>query len=146
MKDLKAKLDIFFPHFTSKEYKLLISESNFTVDTLWSLVNENIWNVTVDPAFEAFKVYDPKNTGFVDVDTLKNIMQQLGYGNMTAEEAASLVKTADWDNDGKVGIEDFRRLLGFFPAFRKEAPEEAPRFEVQIIKENSEEGDDCPAL
>ncbi len=40
---------------TNKEYRFLISEPNFTVDTLWNLLeNNNITNF--DPVKEAFKV------------------------------------------------------------------------------------------
>eukprot|EP01065_Artemidia_motanka_P011723 TRINITY_DN16380_c0_g1_i2.p3 TRINITY_DN16380_c0_g1~~TRINITY_DN16380_c0_g1_i2.p3 ORF type:complete len:267 (+),score=110.36 TRINITY_DN16380_c0_g1_i2:123-803(+) len=133
MKDLKAKLDVFFPGFTSKEYKLLISEANFTVDTLWGLISDNIGNVSTDPCIDAFKVYDPKGTGFVDPEVLRNVMQQMGYGPMTEDEAVALIKTADWDGDGKIGLSDFRRMLGFFPDFRREAREEQPKFEMNVV-------------
>ena len=54
-KDLKARLSAFYPNMTNKEYRFLISEPNFTVDTLWNLLeNNNITNF--DPVKEAFKV------------------------------------------------------------------------------------------
>lgn len=54
-KDLKARLSAFYPNMTNKEYRFLISEPNFTVDTLWNLLeNNSITNF--DPVREAFKV------------------------------------------------------------------------------------------
>eukprot|EP00999_Lentomonas_sp_LEN2_P002734 NODE_606_length_1330_cov_73.290108_g567_i0.p1 GENE.NODE_606_length_1330_cov_73.290108_g567_i0~~NODE_606_length_1330_cov_73.290108_g567_i0.p1 ORF type:complete len:231 (-),score=39.03 NODE_606_length_1330_cov_73.290108_g567_i0:532-1224(-) len=111
-KDLKARLSAFYPNMTNKEYRFLISEPNFTVDTLWNLLqNNNITNF--DPVREAFKVYDPNDTGFVDPEVLKQIMSRMGYGEMTKEDMDVLIKTADVDNDGKISLEDFRNMLNF---------------------------------
>eukprot|EP00756_Hemistasia_phaeocysticola_P002714 Hpha_TRINITY_DN11841_c1_g1::TRINITY_DN11841_c1_g1_i1::g.2062::m.2062/K02183/CALM; calmodulin len=111
-KDLKARLSAFYPQMTNKEYRFLISEPNFTVDTLWNLLeNNNITNF--DPVKEAFKVYDPNETGFVDPDMLKQIMTRMGYGEMSKEDMEVLVKTADVDGDGRISLEDFRQMLSF---------------------------------
>eukprot|EP01065_Artemidia_motanka_P039042 TRINITY_DN47880_c0_g1_i1.p2 TRINITY_DN47880_c0_g1~~TRINITY_DN47880_c0_g1_i1.p2 ORF type:complete len:217 (+),score=82.28 TRINITY_DN47880_c0_g1_i1:60-653(+) len=111
-KDLKARLSAFYPQMTNKEYRFLISEPNFTVDTLWSLLESN--SITnFDPVKEAFKVYDPHDTGFVDTDMLKQIMSRMGYGDMTKEDMEVLIKTADVDGDGKISLEDFRQMLNF---------------------------------
>eukprot|EP01062_Namystynia_karyoxenos_P082467 TRINITY_DN9298_c0_g2_i1.p2 TRINITY_DN9298_c0_g2~~TRINITY_DN9298_c0_g2_i1.p2 ORF type:complete len:197 (+),score=101.78 TRINITY_DN9298_c0_g2_i1:141-731(+) len=111
-KDLKARLSAFYPQMTNKEYRFLISEPNFTVDTLWNLLeNNNITNF--DPVKEAFKVYDPHDSGFVDPEMLKQIMSRMGYGDMTKEDMEVLIKTADVDGDGKISLEDFRQMLNF---------------------------------
>lgn len=111
-KDLKARLSAFYPNMTNKEYRFLISEPNFTVDTLWNLLeNNNITNF--DPVKEAFKVYDPHDTGFVDNDVLRGIMSRMGYGELTKDDMDVLVKTADADGDGKISLEDFRNMLNF---------------------------------
>jgi len=109
-KDLKARLGAFYPNMTNKEYRFLISEPNFTVDTLWNLLeNNNIMNF--DPVKEAFKVYDPHDTGYVDSEVLKGIMARMGYGEMTSEDMEVLIKTADADGDGKISLEDFKTML-----------------------------------
>jgi len=116
-KDLKARLSAFYPNMTNKEYRFLISEPNFTVDTLWSLLeNNNITNF--DPVKEAFKVYDPHDTGFVDPEVLRGIMSRMGYGDLTKEDMDVLIKTADADADGRISLEDFRNMLNFnkYPA------------------------------
>ena len=60
---------------------------------------------------EAFKVYDPQGTGFVDHETLRSIFENLGYGEITDEDLAVLVETADADGDGKISLDDFRGML-----------------------------------
>eukprot|EP01060_Flectonema_neradi_P018573 TRINITY_DN2543_c0_g1_i1.p1 TRINITY_DN2543_c0_g1~~TRINITY_DN2543_c0_g1_i1.p1 ORF type:complete len:210 (+),score=57.73 TRINITY_DN2543_c0_g1_i1:66-632(+) len=111
-KDLKARLGAFYPQMTNKEYRFLISEPNFTVDTLWNLLDNN--NITnFDPIKEAFKVYDPQESGFVDPEVLQSIMSRMGYGEMTKEDMDVLVKTADVDGDGRISLEDFRSMLNF---------------------------------
>ena len=111
-RDLKTRLSAFYPHMTNKEYRFLISEPNFTVDTLWSLLENNTIS-NFDPVKEAFRVYDPNNTGYVDPESLKQIMGRMGYGNMTADDMEVLIKTADADGDGRISLEDFRQMLNF---------------------------------
>ena len=111
-RDLKARLSAFYPHMTSKEYRFLISEPNFTVDALWALLENNTIS-NFDPVREAFRVYDPEGTGFVDVQTLNHIMSRMGYGEMTSEDLDTLVKTADIDGDGRISLDDFRSMLAF---------------------------------
>jgi Ca2+-binding EF-hand superfamily protein len=60
---------------------------------------------------EAFKVYDPQGTGFVDHETLRSIFENLGYGEITDEDLAVLVETADADGDGRISLDDFRGML-----------------------------------
>ena len=53
--DLKARLGAFYKNLPSKEYKALISEPNFTKETLRALLaNNELGNY--DPVKEAFKV------------------------------------------------------------------------------------------
>lgn len=108
--DLKARLGAFYKNLPSKEYKALISEPNFTKETLRALLaNNELGNY--DPVKEAFKVYDPQGTGFVDHETLRSIFENLGYGEITDEDLAVLVETADADGDGKISLDDFRGML-----------------------------------
>eukprot|EP01063_Lacrimia_lanifica_P002708 TRINITY_DN1143_c0_g1_i1.p2 TRINITY_DN1143_c0_g1~~TRINITY_DN1143_c0_g1_i1.p2 ORF type:complete len:185 (+),score=93.64 TRINITY_DN1143_c0_g1_i1:57-611(+) len=111
-KDLKARLGAFYPQMTNKEYRFLISEPNFTVDTLWNLLDNNTIS-NFDPVKEAFKVYDPQDTGYVDCDVLKTIMSRMGYGDMTKEDMEVLIRTADVDGDGRISLDDFRGMLNF---------------------------------
>lgn len=40
-----------------------------------------------DPVAEAFKVYDPENSGFVDTEVLRSIFESLGFGEITDDGA-----------------------------------------------------------
>ena len=85
-------------------------QPNFTKETLRALLaNNELGNY--DPVKEAFKVYDPQGTGFVDHETLRSIFENLGYGEITDEDLAVLVETADADGDGKISLDDFRGML-----------------------------------
>lgn len=64
-----------------------------------------------DPVKETFNVYDPRGTGAVDVEMLRNIMSRIGFGDLSDEELANLVQSADFDNDGRININDFRSLV-----------------------------------
>mmetsp|Transcript_16775 Transcript_16775/g.39548 ORF Transcript_16775/g.39548 Transcript_16775/m.39548 type:complete len:160 (+) Transcript_16775:59-538(+) len=110
--DLKARLSVFYKNLPAREYKFLISEPEFTYKTLHKLLmNNELTNF--DPVREAFKVYDPHETGFVDIEVLKAIFSNLGFGDVTNEDVQVLVETADVDGDGKISLEDFRHMIQF---------------------------------
>ena len=109
---LKDRLGAFYKNLPPKEIKLLLGEGNFTKETLKNLLlNNDLGNY--DPTKEAFKAYDPNNTGFVDTETLRTIFSSLGYGEITDDDLAVLVETADMDHDGKISLEDFRNMTKF---------------------------------
>ncbi len=58
-------------------------------------------------------MYDPNGTGYVDSETLRGIFESLGYGEITDEDVAVLVETADVDRDSKISLDDFRHMLRF---------------------------------
>ena len=103
---------------TNKEYMFLISEPEFTMQTLQGILNIDTKNSiygsnfykTYDPVREAFKVFDPKDTGYVDEKNLKEIMEHVGLGPITTEDLKVLIGTADKDGDGKISLEDFRNM------------------------------------
>ncbi|GMI06240.1 hypothetical protein TrRE_jg11014 [Triparma retinervis] len=60
---------------------------------------------------EAFKVYDPHSTGFVDSEILRSIFENLGFGEISDEDLGILVETGDKDKDGRISLQDFRNML-----------------------------------
>merc|ERR1712022_105627 len=109
--DLKQRCAIFYKTMTPKDYKLLVGESGeITLKQLTKLLMQNELE-DYDPVKEAFKVYDPGNTGFADPDILRNIFQSLDYGDITDEDLQVLIQAADVDGDGKISLEDFRGML-----------------------------------
>jgi len=110
--DLKQRLAAFYPHLSNKEYKFLVSEPDFTVDTLTNILNHHTLR-DFDPVKEAFKVFDPHDTGYIDKSMLKKILKNLGYGNITSEDMKVLIQTADVDGDGRISYEDWKNMTGF---------------------------------
>ena len=101
----------FYKNVPLREYKFLMNnQSELSLDDLRSLLENNeIKNF--DPVAEAFKVYDPQETGYVDTNVLKGIFEKLGFGTITKEDIQILVDTADIDKDGKISLEDFRNMI-----------------------------------
>jgi len=94
-----------------RDYKVLLNnEEELTEQTLLDLLLEN--EITgFDPVAEAFKAYDPDNTGFVNFSVLCHLFESLGYGKLSDDDLRVLIATVDADNDGKLNLSDFRRIL-----------------------------------
>jgi calmodulin len=111
--NLKSRLGAFYKNMPMKEYKFLMNnESEMSLDDLKDLLKDNeITNF--DPLAEAFKAYDPKGTGFVDAAVLRQVFEALGFGEITAEDMEILIETGDVDGDGKISLDDFRKMVDF---------------------------------
>eukprot|EP00744_Colponema_vietnamica_P020531 GILI01029195.1.p2 GENE.GILI01029195.1~~GILI01029195.1.p2 ORF type:complete len:196 (-),score=42.28 GILI01029195.1:45-632(-) len=108
---LRRKLGAFYKNLPAKEYKFLLNnKQDISFDELFALLKDNEL-ANYDPVAEAFKVYDPHGTGFVDQDTLRDIFKNLGYGDLSEEDMAVLIETADADGDKKISLDDFRQLV-----------------------------------
>ena len=81
-----------------------------------------------DPVAEAFKVYDPDGTGYVDSNVLRSIFENLGFGEITDDDLTILTETGDVDGDGKISLMDFRKMLDF----NKQSPEQ-PESPEQLL-------------
>ncbi|KAH8057529.1 hypothetical protein JL722_6608 [Aureococcus anophagefferens] len=119
--ELKAAFD-FFDNMPAKEYRFLMNnKSEMTLEDLKELLLENEVK-NFDPVAEAFKVYDPDGTGFVDSNVLRSIFENLGFGEITDDDLTILTETGDVDGDGKISLMDFRKMLDF----NKQNPEPEP--------------------
>jgi Ca2+-binding EF-hand superfamily protein len=47
----------------------------------------------------------------MDLNVFKEILSQLGFGDITDQDVQTLIDTADMDGDGRVSLNDFRRML-----------------------------------
>ncbi|KAF4661879.1 hypothetical protein FOL47_006511 [Perkinsus chesapeaki] len=109
--DLKQRLVPFNSAITSKELKFLLNnQSEITFQELYALLRDNQL-ATFDPAAEAFKMYDTRNTGYVDLDKVKEFFEEAGYGKLSDDDMKAILKVADADGDGRIGLEDFRKLI-----------------------------------
>ena len=66
-----------------------------------------------DPVQEAFNLLDVDETGFLTVDTFRNIFEKLQLGTIEPNEEKIFNEVADKDQDGKISIEDFRKILEY---------------------------------
>jgi Ca2+-binding EF-hand superfamily protein len=113
MGDIKKRLQTFYKDITTREVKFLLnSQPDITFEELYALLKDNQLS-NFDPVKEAFKVYDPHNTGFVDMDMVKTFFKDLGYGDISDEDAKIILETADADKDGRIGLDDFRMMVPF---------------------------------
>uniref|UniRef100_A0A7S2C3J7 Calmodulin n=1 Tax=Florenciella parvula TaxID=236787 RepID=A0A7S2C3J7_9STRA len=113
MTNLRKRLGVFYKNMPAKDYRFLMNNKpELTLQDLRELLLDN--EVTnFDPVAEAFKVYDPEGTGFVDHKVLRDMFQNLGFGEVTDEDLQILVETGDVDQDGKISLSDFRNMLDF---------------------------------
>mmetsp|Transcript_12851 Transcript_12851/g.1944 ORF Transcript_12851/g.1944 Transcript_12851/m.1944 type:complete len:95 (+) Transcript_12851:294-578(+) len=93
---------------TNKDFKFLMAgKTEMSVKELYDILKNNELD-DFDPIAEAFKFYDPDNTGYIDLDRLREIFALLGYGELSYGDMQILVECADADKDGKISLEDFR--------------------------------------
>ncbi|KAL0480098.1 calcium-binding protein CML28 [Acrasis kona] len=109
-KDVKEKLMKLWPNIGPNEVRSLLRDPNFTLEKLCQILDKT--PLTNDDCLrEAFKVFDPDDTGFVDLDHLAAIMTQMGYNHtITADDVRVLLVTADKDGDGMISFEDFKNM------------------------------------
>lgn len=93
--DLKARLSAFYGELPAKELQLLMGDDEaLSAADLHELLRENTIG-DFDPVGEAFKVYDPHGTGYVDLAVLRRVFQQLGFKNMTEDDVQVLLDSSD---------------------------------------------------
>lgn len=110
---LRKRLGVFYKNMPAKEYRFLMNNKNeMTYDELRDLLIDNEVK-NFDPVAEAFKVYDPEGSGYVDTEVLRVIFESLGFGEITDDDLAILVETGDVDGDGRISLTDFRHMLEF---------------------------------
>ncbi|CAE7662791.1 CPK33, partial [Symbiodinium pilosum] len=114
MSEIKRRLQTFYKDITTREVKFLLNnQPEITFDELYALLKDNQLT-NFDPVKEAFKVYaDPANSNFVDMDIVKGFFKELGYGEISDEDAKIILETADADKDQRIGIDDFRMMVPF---------------------------------
>lgn len=95
MDDLKSRLPAFYGDLPLKEYQLLMGdEEALGAKELYELLRDNTI-ADFDPVAEAFKVYDPHGTGYVDLAVLRRVFQQLGFKNMSEDDVQVLLDSSD---------------------------------------------------
>jgi Ca2+-binding EF-hand superfamily protein len=112
--DLKKRLSVFAKELSSKDYKFMMAGKNdISLQELFDILRYNELD-DFDPIAEAFKYFDPERTGFIDLNRLREVFHGLGYGELSYGDMQILVECADADLDGKISLEDFRRLIPIY--------------------------------
>ena len=86
-----------------------------------------------DAVEEAFKLLDVNKEGHLTVDTFKSIFEKLKLGTIASSDIDIFKEVADFDGDGVISLEDFRKILTYKPG---EQDDEA------IGNDEAEEGDE----
>ncbi|GLE04124.1 hypothetical protein PINS_up013035 [Pythium insidiosum] len=109
--NLRARLSIFYDQLGTRDLKLLLNDqTELTEDYLNTLLLTNEVK-QFDPVAEAFKAYDPEETGVISREMLRYVFERLGFGALTEEDIDILIACADHDGDGQINLDDFRHLL-----------------------------------
>ncbi len=111
MATLKKRLGVFFPEMTAKDLRFLLNnKKDICIEDLNALLLDNeITNF--DPVAEAFKSFDTKGEGSISIKKLREVFVAFGLGELSNDETDILIKAADIDGDGIIGLEDFRKLI-----------------------------------
>ena len=68
-----------------------------------------------DAVEEAFRLLDVNNEGHLTVECFKDIFEKLKLGTIAKSDEEIFKEVADFDQDGKISLDDFRRILEFKP-------------------------------
>lgn len=69
-----------------------------------------------DAVEEAFKLLDVNNEQYLSIETFKNIFEKLKLGTIEAQDEEIFKEVADFDGDGKISLDDFKKILTYDPA------------------------------
>lgn len=104
--------DLLIPSLSRKDLRELTGPNGIRVGELIKLMKEEHLSGPFDPAAAAFAAFDPTNNGHVDDGHVRNVLRRTGMGEITLAELHMLLSDpdVDRDNDGVLGLSDFREL------------------------------------
>lgn len=119
-KELKSYLSAFPKQYSNKEIAFLMNglyemDANQLHELLSSTHIEEF-----DAVEEAFKLLDVENKGFLSVDTFKQIFKNLNLGEIAPSDEDIFKEVADFDGDGVINLNDFRKILTYKPEVKEE--------------------------
>ncbi len=111
MKEMMAALN---KKMTKSELKVVFDGcDSITMDEVKRLLRHQ--SLVDDPIPEAFAILDPSNVGYIDAERMRKVFANLGFGELSDEELILLMESADFDGDGKISLDDFRKLSSSMP-------------------------------
>lgn len=112
LEDLRAGLALFYDRISDEELRLMMrGKSRITATDLEDLLSDNELT-QFDPVQEAMAVLDPLSVGSVDEAALHTLLKSVVPHSLSREDVRALVHYYDHDHDGRIGIHDFRSVLG----------------------------------
>lgn len=109
--DLKSRLTVFYKSLQPREFKFLMNnQPEMTFEQLYAMLADNELT-NFDPVAEAFKIYDPTDVGYVNMDVLVDIFSHLGFGKLSEDdikvrlvtrESASIYSVLDFDRASRL--------------------------------------------
>lgn len=86
LQSLKKRLGPLMPDMSAKDYRFLMNnKKEMSIEDLRELLVDNEV-ANYDPVFDAFRMFDPKCTGFIDEDKLRLAFMSFGLGELSDEE------------------------------------------------------------
>ena len=114
-KELKTYLEAFPKEYSQKEIAFLMNGKNeMNHDELYDLLSQTQIE-DFDAVEEAFKLLDVENKGFLTVQTFKEIFKNLDLGEIAPSDEDIFKEVADFDGDGVINLDDFRKILTYKP-------------------------------
>lgn len=99
---------IFYLEIVNKVDYLHQGKLNYTEFVLATLDRKKI--MTDEIIFNAFKYFDPENTGFITPSNLANAFQHAGY-EISSNEVTEMIKEYDVKYEYKIDFDEFSQLL-----------------------------------
>ena len=118
--ELKKYLEAFPKQYTNKEIQFLMNGNNeMESKQLYELLKSTQIE-DFDAVEEAFKLLDVENKGYLSVDTFKQIFEKLDLGEIAPSDEDIFKEVADFDGDGVINLDDFRKILTYKPGEDRE--------------------------
>ena len=118
--ELKKYLEAFPKQYSNKEIQFLMNGQNeMDAKTLYELLKSTQIE-DFDAVEEAFRLLDVEGSGYLEVETFKQIFEKLDLGEIAPSDEDIFREVADFDGDGRINLDDFRQILTYKPGEDKD--------------------------